>query len=188
MWNIFENCWLLLTLAGITLIAASIIRQEKPQWGFKPLLVPLLLLIFAFGLDYLVTTDHEAVRSIVPACRRACIAENPNAIMQHISPNYSDSAHKDRDSFRNAVERVIPHASIKKVRIQSHVITIQKNTAESELAAAVHFNTDTRYTEAGSLVFVEMEFQYEKIGEMWYIQRIEVTSVNYQPMDWNEAL
>ena len=29
MWNVFENCWLLLTLAGITFVIASVI--ELPE-------------------------------------------------------------------------------------------------------------------------------------------------------------
>ena len=186
MWNIFENAWLLLTLAGIALVVTSIVRQGKPEWGLKPLLVPLILGLLAFGLDYWVTTDYEAVSRIVPACRKAAIAGNVNGIMKHISPNYADSRHRNRQSLRNAIERIIPRASIKKVRFQSYIITITGDEAESEFLAAVHLDTDSEYAAAGSLVFVEMRFEYEKINKTWYISSMEVTEVNYQPMNWRD--
>jgi hypothetical protein len=186
MWNIFENGWLLLTLAGVALVIASIVRQEKPEWGYKPLLVPLLLAVLAFGLDYWVTTDYEAVSGIVPACRKAAVAGNTNGIMRHISPIYTDSRHKNRAALQNAIERILPRASIKKIRFQSHVITINGDAAESECLAAVHLNTDSGYAAAGSLVFVAMRFGYEKIDTTWSIDRMEVTEVNYQPMNWGD--
>lgn len=186
MWNIFENAWLLLTLAGIALVITSIVRQEKPEWGLKPLLIPLMLGALAFGLDYWVTTDYEAINGIVPACRKAAVAADTNGIMKHISPNYSDSRHRNRQSLRSAIERIIPRASIKKVRFQSHVITIEGNAAQSEFLAAVHLNPDSGYAAAGSLVFVEMRFEYEKITTTWYISSMEVTEVNYQPMNWGD--
>jgi len=187
MWNIFENCWLLLALAGISLVIASIVRQEKPEWGYKPLLVPLILAVLAFGLDYWVTTDYEAVSALLPACRKAAVAEDTNAIMRHISPNYADIRHKDRAALQSAIERIIPQASIEKVRVQSHVITINRDRAESEFRAAVHLNTNSGYAMAGSLFFLEMQFEYEKINKTWYIQRMEVTEVNDHPMDWGDV-
>jgi len=184
MWNVLENCWLLLTLAGIALVAASVVRQEKPEWGYKPLLVPLLLLILTFGLDYAFVTDYEAVSSIVPTCRRAAINNDTRTILSHVSPNYRDSAHDDKTALQRAAERVLEKASLKKIRTQSHVITITGDQAESRLSIAAHLNTDSQYSAAGSLVFVEMEFEYEKIAGTWLIRRMEIASVNYQPMDW----
>ena len=186
MWNVFENCWLLLTLAGVALVAASIVRQEKPEWGYKPLLVPVLLAALAFGLDYAFTTDYEAVSAIVPACKRAAIDTNVARIMEYIGPDYSDKAHRDRVALQRAIASILPRASIKKVRTQSHVITIEANHAKSELKLVVHLNNDNQYTGAVGLFFVEMAFEYEKIAEKWYIRRMDVTSINNQPMSWGD--
>ena len=186
MWNVFENCWLLLTLAGVALVAASIIRQEKPEWGYKPLLVPVLLAALAFGLDTAFTTDYEAVSAIVPTCKRAAVAGNPDGIMELVSPNYTDKAHRSQTALRKAIESILPRASINKVRTQSHVISIKGNHAKSELKVVVHLNNDNQYTGAGGLFFVEMEFEYEKIGKKWSIRRMDVTSINNQPMGWGD--
>ena len=185
MWNIFENSWLLLTLAGIALVIASVVRQEKPDWGYKPLLVPLLLAALALGIDYAVTTDYEAVSSIVPACKRAAIDENPNRIMEHISPNYRDKYHRDRTALLNRVRHTINGASIKKIRTQSHTVTIEGTKARSELTMAVHMNNDSRYAPYGTFFMVEMNFGYEKIADRWYIFQMDIKAVNYQPMNWN---
>ncbi|MHC4386954.1 MAG: nuclear transport factor 2 family protein [Planctomycetota bacterium] len=186
MLNIFENCWLLLTLTGIALVAASIVRQEKPEWGYKPLLVPLLLAALAFGLDYAFTTDYEAVNAILPACKKAAVDKDVDAIMNFVSPNYADSRHHNRDALRADIERVIPRASINRIRTQSHIVTIEGEHAQSEFIVGVHLNKDSGYAATGSLVMVEMKFEYEKIAEKWYIQRMELTSLNYQPSKWND--
>ena len=186
MWNVFENCWLMLTLAGIALVVASIVRQEKPEWGYKPLLVPLLLAALAFGLDYAFTTDYEAVSAIVPACKNAAINADIQTMMNFISPDYADGIHRNKAALREAAQHILPRASIKKVRTQTHTITIEGNRANSEFSGAIHLNENSGYSAAGSLVMIEMEFQYAKIAEKWYIQRMEIKSVNYQPMGWGD--
>ena len=186
MWNVLENCWLLLTLAGIALVAASIVRQEKPEWGYKPLLVPLLLAVLAFGLDTAFTTDYEAVCAIVPTCKRDAVAVNPNGIMELISPNYSDRSHRDKAAFHRRIRNTITGSSIKKIRTQSHIISIKGDQAQSELGVAVHLNNDSQYAAYGTFFLVKMKFEYEKIAEKWYIRRMDVTSVNNQPMGWSD--
>lgn len=187
MWNIFENSWLLLTAAGVGLIAAGIIHQSKPEWGFRPLLVPLILAILAFVLDAAVMTDYEAIVYIIRSCRQAAVRADGSGIMRFVSPHYSDSIHRDKAALSQAAEHILKNASIKKVRIQSHIITIEQPAAKSRLQAAVHLNPNSTYASAGSLVFVEMNFEYEKIGKVWYIRRAEVAAVNYTPLNWHDV-
>jgi hypothetical protein len=184
MWNVLENCWLLLTLAGVALVIASVLRQEKPEWGYKPLLFPIFLAGLGFGLDHVFTTDYEAVSAIVPTCKRAAIETDANRIMEFISPDYKDKAHKSKAALKRAIQSILPKASINKLRTQSHIISIEDNSAKSELKLVVHLNNDNQYTGAGGLFFVEMEFEYEKVGKSWYIRRMDITSVNNQPMSW----
>ena len=186
MWNIFENGWLLLTLAGIAFVVASVIRQEKPEWGLKPLLVPLLLAGLAFGLDYAFTTDYEAVNAIVPTCKRAAVAGDPEGIMELISPNYADRSNRTRAGFERRVRHTITGSSIKKIRTQSHTVSVNGTTAESELSVAVHLNTDSRYAAYGTFFLVGLKFEYEKIADTWYIRRMDVTTVNNHPMNWGD--
>lgn len=186
MWNIFENGWLLLTLAGVALVAASLVRQEKPEWGYKPLLIPLLLVILAFGLDTAFTTDYEAVSAIVPTCKRAAVEADANRIMELINPDYMDKSHRNKAALKRAIESILPRASLNKIRTQSHIISIEGEKAQSELKMVVHLNNDNQYTGAGGLFFVEMKFEYEKAKKKWSIRRMDVTSINNQPMGWGD--
>lgn len=186
MWNVLENSWLLLTIAGVAFVVASVVRQEKSEWGYKPLLIPLLLALLAFGLDYFFTTDYEDVSAIVPACKRAAVNNDPAAISKFISPNYRDRHHLDKAAMDRAVESRLQRASIKKIRTQAHVVTIDGDQAQSRLNVGVHLNRDSKYSAAGTFVLVEMEFEYEKIGDQWLIQRMDVSSVNQQSMDWGD--
>ena len=184
MWNVFENCWLMLTLAGIAFVAASIVRQEKPEWGYKPLLIPVLLAALAFGLDYAFTTDYEAVSGIVPACKRAAVEGDAGRIMGFISPNYSDRNHRNRDAFRQRVQNTITGSSIKKIITKSHPVEIDGDQAQSKLGIAVILNNDSQYAAYGTYYPVEMKFEYEKIAKKWYIRSMDLTSVNNQSMNW----
>ena len=186
MWNVLENCWLLLTLAGVALVIASVVRQEKPEWGYKPLLFSIFLAGLGFGLDHVFTTDYEAVSAIVPACKRAAIEAKPDDLMELISPNYTDRSHRDKAAFNRRVRNTITGSSIKKIRTQSHIISIKGDQAQSELGVAVHLNNDSQYAAYGTFFLVKMKFEYEKIAEKWYIRRMDVTSVNNQPMGWGD--
>ena len=66
----------LLTLAALALIPATIMRQAKPEWGYLPLLAPVLLAALGFGLDYAVQTDSEKIHAIIRQCRQAAIEED----------------------------------------------------------------------------------------------------------------
>lgn len=185
MLNVFENCWLLLTLAGAALLAAGFLRQEKPDWGLKPMLVPLLLAGLGFGLDASVRTDHEWIAHIIKTSKQAAVEQDVDTIIGFISPNYTDSSHRTKPELATAAKGILKKASINKIRVSSHLITIEGTTAKSELKMSVHLNPNSEYPMAGSLVFVEMAFEYEKIGTEWFILRAEITSVNYQPMQWD---
>jgi hypothetical protein len=187
MWNVFENSWLLLTLAGLALVAASIYRQAKPEHGYWPLLIPVVLAGIGFGLDYAVTTDYEAIQQMISECKNVAVANGVSVIGGHISPNYRDSAGRNKAQIEDAMKLILNAASVEKVRVMSHNITINGRSAKSEFEAAVHLGQTNTYTSGVSFMYVGLEFGFEKIGDKWFIQRAEVRSVNNQPMNWSHV-
>ena len=183
---IFESVWLMLTVAGVALVIVSVIRQDKPEWGYWPLLVPAAIVGLAFGLDAMIKTDTESVNEIISICKQAAVDGDAKAFMTVVSPNYTDSRRRDMASLETTVQDVLSKASIKKIKTQSHVLTMGSNIAESQLSVVVHLNNDSQYAAAGSLVFVSMKLGYEKIKKKWFISRTEVVSINNQPMNWND--
>lgn len=185
MWNIFENIWLLISLAGVSLVVLSMLAMDRPHWGRKHLLVPLALAALAFGLDAAVKTDTEYIRFIIDASKNAAADNNAKAVMKHVSPNYADGAHPTKARLEYAMKYYLGKASIEKIKIQSHLITLtSKTSAKSELKIVVHLSSDSQYAAAGSLVFVDMDFEHEKIDKKWAVKRAELTAVNGDPMGW----
>jgi len=187
MANVFENVWLMLTVAGIALLIVSIIRQNKPEWGYWPLLVPAVIVGLAFGLDAMVKTDTESIHEIISICKKAAIAGDAKAIMTVVSPNYTDAIHHDKAGLEATARHILSKASIKKIKTQSHLLTMGSGVAESQLSVAVHLNSNSQYAAAGSLVFVSIKLSYEKTGKKWMINRTEIVSVNSHPMNWNDV-
>ncbi len=181
---IFENIWALLTVAGVALVVVSVVRQAKPEWGPWPLLVPLAIVGLAFGLDAAVRTDKEAINDLIADCKKAAITADIDSFMKYISPTYFDRSHPDRTALENEASRYFNRASIKKIKTQSHLLTISDTTAQSQFKFVVHFNQDSQYAAMGSLIFVGIKLSYEKLGENWFISSAEVTSVNDQPWNW----
>ena len=184
MGTVFENVWLLLTVAGVALVAVSIARQVKPEWGYWPLGVPLAIAGLAFALDAAVTTDTEAITKIIATSKQAAVRGDVDALMAIVSPAYTDTAHHDKADLRKTAERVLASASIKKIKTQSHLLTLQAQTAQSQLNLVVHFNNDSRYAAAGSLLFAGVKLSYEKRGENWYISAVEDVTINNQRWNW----
>ena len=180
----FENVWLLLTAAGVALVIVSIIRQVKPEWGYWPLLAPIAIAGLAFALDAAVKTDTEAINEIIAVSKQAAVNNDVKAIMAFISPNYTDKSHRSKDALEKEIQQTLNSASIKKIKTQSHLLTVNADTAQSQLNVVVHFNNDSRYKAAGSLAFVGTKINYEKNGKNWLINSTEVVSVNNQPWNW----
>lgn len=184
MGNVFENVWLLLTVAGAALVVVSIIRQAKPQWGYWPLLVPLAIAALAFGLDAAVKTDTEAINEIIAGSKQAVINNNVKTLMTFFSPDYADVKHRSKTAFEQDVRQVLNNAAVTKIKTQSHLLTINGNSAASQLSVVVHFDNNSRYAVMGTLMFVSVNLDYEKVGGKWFISSAEVVSVNNEPYKW----
>ncbi len=188
MWNVFESYWLLLTIAGIALIVVSMLRMDHPEWGRKPLLIPLVLAALAFGLDAGFKSDSEYLRYIVTTAKNAAADNDVRTMMQFISPNYSDVRHKSRNHLDSSMKYYLGKAAIEKIKTQSHVLTLDSKTAaSSEWNFVLHLDQDSQYSAAGQIVFIGMKFEFEKIGKKWFIKRAELISVNGDRMGWGSV-
>ena len=171
-----------ISLAGIALIVVSVLREAKPEWGRKPLLIPIALAALAFGLDYAVQTDYESIQKIIAGSKSAAVKGDFKTIAGFLSPNYADSDHRDKASMVTFINRAVAWSSIKKVRTQAH--TISDDLSSSELKVVVHLNNNQNNPISGGMFFVTLRFEFEKIGKDMYIKRADLVSVNNSPMGW----
>lgn len=185
MADVFENPWLLLTLAAVAIIPAALVRQAKPRWGYWPLLAPLLLAVAGIGLDRAVQTDSEQIHAMIRTCRRAVIEENVPRLTQAVCESYNDGHHGNKEQLIAAAQDVLKGASVKKVRFQNITLNIDTVKATVEMDTAVHLNPNSRYASFGSLMFVSLRLELGKKNTgLWCIQKAGVTSINNQPMNW----
>lgn len=185
MTNVFENPWLLLTIAALSIVPAAIVRQAKPEWGYRPLLIPLLLAALGIGLDLAVQTDKEQIHAIVRQCRSAAIEENLSLLGPLICEPYDDGYHRSKAELLASAERALDGASIKKVRFQHIELTLNEQQAQMEMNTVVHLNPESRYAAFGSIVFVSLRLEFAKQSSApWCIRRAGVISINNQPANW----
>ena len=86
MTNIFQTPWLLLSISLVLLIVVTVVRQNSPEktlWWL--LLLPLILGVVAFGLDYFIKTDYEKVKHTIKCTRNAIVAEDTDALAKTLS-------------------------------------------------------------------------------------------------------
>jgi hypothetical protein len=185
MTHVFENPWLLLTIAALSLVPAAILRQAKPQWGYRPLLIPLLFAVLGFALDYAVKTDKEQIYIIIRNAQKAAVEGQIGLLSRSVSDAYDDGFHRSKAEFLASAESMIKRASIKKVRFQRIDLTLEDRQAVVEMDTVVHLNPDSQYAAFGSVVFVSLRLGFlNQPVEPWHLLRAGVTSVNIQPMNW----
>lgn len=185
MTNVFENPWLMLTLAAISIIPVYFVRQAKPEWGYRPLLIPILLAALGFGLDYAVQTDSEKIHAIIRTCRQAAVTGDIAPIEEVLCDNYDDGFHRGREDFLNSARRAISQAAVSRVRFQTMELTLEGQRAVMELDAVVHLDPQSQYAAYGSLVFVSLRVEFAKLPtDQWCIRGVGITSVNNQRVNW----
>ena len=72
MTNIFEQPRLLLIVAGVVFLGVAFFRDLLPPrraWIFW--LLPVVIAVAAFGIDYLVQTDREKIEAVLAKASRA---------------------------------------------------------------------------------------------------------------------
>lgn len=187
MWNILENPWLLLTVAGIALVVVGMLRQDHPEWGTKPLLIPLLLALLAFGLDAAFDSPTESINYIITESKNAAAAGDVDGIVKFVSPNYHDRFHTSKTNLENSLRTYLSKADLEKIKSQSHRVTIDsKTSATCEMNLVIHLSNDSQYAAAGSLVFVGLQCDFEKLKKKWYLKTVELVSVNNDPVNWSD--
>ncbi len=112
MFNVVEQPWTLLTLAVIVLLVVLMLQRifsDKKRWWL--LLIPLLLAIAALGLDFLIQTDTEKIKTVIKTAIAAAEQEDSVTIASVVAENY-------RDSFHINKKRLIHHAAVCKQAAQ----------------------------------------------------------------------
>jgi hypothetical protein len=191
MSNIFEQPWTLLIAAMLVLIVLLIVRAVLPakrhwwQW-----LVPVFIAAAAFGLDLLVQTDIEKIRSVINTASKAVEEENPAAIEPLISPDYSDSYHITKTRLISHCRAHLAEPLIEKNITRISEIDIQGTKATALFTVRIVFDKRSYvYQEFKQLMLIKLQAQLQKQPDGgWLISRAEIVAIDRQPAKWQHIV
>jgi len=186
--NIFQTPIPLIIVAVVVLMAVTIFRRvlpERRKWW--QLLLPAVVLLSAFGADFLCRTDYEKIDLIIKTGKEAAVAGDIEQIGEIISPDYRDSSHKSKERMVSYCRSVLSRLSAEKIKKRYTVIEISGARAAAELEVVVHLQQESAYAVAGKIVFVKLKLYFtKKKKKKWLIDSSAILEVNKQPWGWKK--
>jgi hypothetical protein len=187
MFNIFEHPWVLVTIAGIALLILLILRSVAPQkcrWWLW--LLPFVLVLAAFGFDFLVETDREKINAVIDTGVKAVEDEDPDTIEMIVADDYADSYHGSKSALMEHCRDVLSEPLIEKNIKRIVSIDIQRPKAIIIFTVRVLFDKQSFvYQNFKQQLLVEVQADLEKQPDGgWLISRVELLKMDFQPVKW----
>ena len=188
MFDIFEQPWTLLGAAVIVLFIVFTVRSvfpEKQRWW--QLLIPVLIAVCAFGLDFLVRTDLENVNAVLNKAMKAFEQEDYDAIAQTLSDRYSDSYHNSKQSILAHFKSELVRSSVDRNTQTGRLVNLSPSTATAVIFTTLVFDKESFIARNyKSFLFVKAKLDLKKQPDKkWLIERIEVLELDRQPVSWS---
>ena len=186
MFNIFQQPWALLAVSFVLLVVVYIMRTSYPEkQKFWHLLIPVFVIILAFGLDYLVKTDQEKIKGVLNAAITATVERDTAAMAPLIAEDYRDRQHVSKKAIMMTFQYLVKRHSIKSITMTSHNIVVDGETAEAEILVRVRMNSGNTSIPAPDLAYAKVKLKFKKKpDETWVIKSTQLVEVNKNPVNW----
>jgi hypothetical protein len=158
-------------------------KNHRWQW-----FLPIVLIVAAFGLDFVVHTDMERINSLIKTTRKAAEQEDFDAIGAIISADYEDSYHNTKEDLMNHCRRLLSEPLVNKAQKMGLKVEISSPRAAVTLTSIIHFEKQSRiYRDYKSFVILKMKLDLKKERDKsWLINRAEILEIDRQPVKWRE--
>ncbi len=189
MWNIFERPWTLLAAAVIAFLVMLVLRRTIQGKKLPYLwLLPFLLALLAFGLDYLVETDLEKIKAVITTAVTAVEDENPDAIEPIIADNYRDSLHSTKKDLLYHLRRRLSEPLVEKNITRIVSIDISGTQAVAIFTVRIVFDQRSYIAQAyKQLILTKVELTLQKQPDnQWLISSAELLEIDLQPTSWRD--
>jgi hypothetical protein len=188
MWNVFDQPWTLIAVAGVAFLAIMTYRAFRPDRA-RPwqLAVPVLLLIAAFALDWLVVTDSEKIRTVITTAEKAGQTRDLASLERLVAEDYHDSFHRDKRQLLDRARAALTSSPLKAVKeISFDPASLEPARASVGLIVVATFQKNSLVAAAYKpVMIVKLDFQLAKQADrQWVIQSIELVEVDKQPVTW----
>ncbi|MFZ0035714.1 MAG: hypothetical protein WAK60_12100 [Sedimentisphaerales bacterium] len=187
MFDVYEHPWGLITVAivvSLVLLMFRSISPEKFRWWLW--LLPALLVLAAFGLDFLVETDLEKINTVINTGVKAFEDENPDLIEPLIADNYTDSYHSSKSVLMAHCGELLSEPLIEKNIKRIVSIDIQPPNATAIFTVRILFDKQSYvYQSFKSQMLVKVQTDLQKqMDNRWLINRVELLEIDMQPAGW----
>lgn len=183
MYNIYENPWLLFFVSLFVLVVVVMYRRLFPdKCRFWQLTIPFALMAAAFGIDHFVKTDYEKIELTIKQGVRSAVDADMDLLEPIISPDYADGRYTSKQNLLKSLGRIIDKANIKRIKIRHNFIEIDNKQASSQMRITVFMQPESELGSLNSLMFIELELEFEKRRDNWQIRSIDVISLNDDPL------
>jgi len=189
MFDFFEQPWTLIGAAVMVLFGVLTYRsvvpekQNRRQW-----LLPLAVLVLAFGLDYVVRTDPEKVSGLVNTVAAGFEDGDAAAIEAAVALDYSESFHNTGAELMAHCRRILPGLHVDNITVTSRRLEISAPTAKITVFATVKFGEESWVTKSyKSFIFFKGDLHFRKQPDTsWKITEIIPREVDKQPITWRQ--
>jgi len=191
MSNIFQQPWTLFIVAVFLLLGIITFRRilpERRRWW--QLLLPLLVAVAAFGLDFLVQTDLERIRAVIKTGSQAVRDKDFDSITAIISDNYRDSYHHTKEDLLTHGRIQLSQSTVAQIKKVGLIIEeLLAPQATAVLTVLLRFTEDSRVAQAyKAILLVKIRINFEKQPDKkWLISRIELLEIDRQPVRWRQV-
>lgn len=187
MWNVFEQPWtLFITAVALLPVVAitSVFIQEK--YKGRIWLIPLILAITAFGLDFAVQTDREKIEGVIKAGATAMEDEDCDAIAAILAENYKDSAHSSKAAIMVRCRAILVEPFVDTAICQIRQIDITGDSAKVTINARILFDKKSDAFVPGVQASAEIYLQKTKENQ-WLISRTEILTSGGHDATWQDV-
>lgn len=171
---------MLIVSVGVSL-AVAVFRRLLPQrhkWWFW--LLPVIIAIAAFAVDFFVRTDAEQVRDVIYKAVRAVEREDVEAMEPLISEDYHDSATPSKQALLDRCRSWLAEPIIEKNVHRIISLQVRPPTAEAVFTVRVVFDPHGAVYEYSKMMLFRIQAEFRKEGDDWQFSDVEVV----EPADW----
>jgi hypothetical protein len=187
MFDVFENPWGLVTIAGIAAFVLLILRSTAPgkyrRWLW---LVPVFIALAGFGLDHLVETDLEKIKAVISRAVKAAEKEAPDTIERLIAEDYSDSYHSTKDALMGHCRSIMSEPIFGKNI--ARIVSVEINPPNATVTFTVRVLFDPKsyvYQAYKQQLLAEIQADLrKKSNNRWLISRMELLKIDFRPANW----
>jgi hypothetical protein len=188
MMNIFEQPWLLLIVAGVVFLGVAFFRDVLPPGrGWLFWLLPIVIAIAAFAIDFLVETDKKKVEAVLAKASRAVEREDIRALTPLISNDYHDSVHPSKQALLNHFKERLSEPVIEKIVPAIVSLDIKPPDATVVFTARVMFDPKGPVYGYQKMMLFKLQADLIREADKWFFSRTEILTIDLQPAGWQHT-